>query len=444
MTPISPARLCACRLLFRWEKEDAYVDILFREAMEESDLSPRDKALAAFLLYGTVENLMYIDYLLAQTSTVRLKKIHPRVLCVLRVSVFQILFGKKLPLHAILNDAVSMVGKINPKAKGFCNAVLRKLSVYRDCEPVIEAEAEEERLSIRYSHPLPLVKLYRETMDLEECEAMLAWNNGTPPTEIRWNSLLGSKEALNESLASAGVTPEWDPDLPMCATLPGQVNVEEMEAFQKGMFTVQSRSSVLDVLAADPKPGDFVVDTCGAPGGKSFLAAMLMKNKGMIVTRDIYSGRVDAIREGIKRLGVKIMVPEVHDASVEDKVLSKKADLVICDVPCSGLGVISKKPDIKYKSMDGIEGLPALQKSILRAASGMVKPGGRLVYSTCTTNKHENEEVVEAFLAENPEFCREDAKLPAKYATKNGERLLLPTRDGMDGFYFCRMKRKQA
>ncbi len=273
---------------------------------------------------------------------------------------------------------------------------------------------------------------------------MLAWNNGTPPTEIRWNSLLGSKEALNESLASAGVAPEWDTDLPMCATLPGQVNVEELEAFQKGLFTVQSRSSVLDVLAADPKPGDFVVDTCGAPGGKSFMAAMLMKNKGMIVTRDIYSGRVDAIREGIKRLGVKIMVPEVHDASVEDKVLSKKADLVICDVPCSGLGVISKKPDIKYKSMDGIEGLPALQKSILRATSGMVKPGGRLVYSTCTTNKHENEEVVEAFLAENPEFCREDAKLPAKYATKNGERLLLPTRDGMDGFYFCRMKRKQA
>lgn len=442
MTPVSPAREAAATLLFKWEKEKAFADILYRSYVKDTDMDPRDVALTGFLFYGAVENLMLEDYLIASVSKFRLKKIHPKVLAILRLSVFQILFGEKLPLHAVLNDAVNLVARVNPQAKGFSNAVLRALSVYREEKPEIMAENEIERLSVLYSHPVELVALYAERLGLEECERMLQWNNSSPATEIRINTLKTDRASFENLMKEAGIACEFDPAIPEMGKLLSQTDVERSEAFREGLFTVQSKASYLAVLAGKPEKGETVIDVCSAPGGKSFLAAALMGNEGKIYSRDLYENKVTLIREGAKRLGITIIRAEQHDASVKDEKLVDKADLVICDVPCSGLGVISKKPDIKYKSMEDILFLPALQASILKASSSYVRKGGRIVYSTCTVNKAENEDIVDAFLKDNPEFIREEAEMPLNFETKNGERTLWPTRDATDGFYFCLLRRK--
>ena len=442
MTAVSPAREAAARLLFRWEKEKAYADILYRTYAKETDMDARDIALTGFLFYGAVENLMLEDYLIASVSKIRLKKIHPRVLAVLRVSVFQILFGEKLPLHAVLNDAVNLVGRINPQAKGFANAVLRALSVYRTRKPEIKTEDALERLSILYSHPKELVALYAGRLGLVECERMLAWNNASPATEIRLNTVRASADEAARALAEEGMEIERDPVLPELGKFPAQIDVESTKAFREGLFTVQSKASYLAALAGRPQKGETVVDVCAAPGGKSFAAAALMENQGRIFARDLYENKAALIREGAARLGIGIIDARAHDASETEQELVEKADLVIADVPCSGLGVISKKPDIKYKSMEAVSALPPLQLAILRASARLVKTGGRLVYSTCTVNQAENEDVVDHFLAENESFVREEAVMPHGFETVNGQRTLWPTRDATDGFYFCLLRRK--
>ncbi len=443
MNQMQDARSLASELLTRWEKERAYADILLRESLEKSALSQRDKALCAYLFYGTVENLILVDHLLAGASKYKLKKIHPRVLAILRVAVFQILFAEKLPLHAVLNEAVSAVRRVLPKAAGFSNAVLRTLSKYRT-EPVrIEEEDPVRRLSILYSHPEELTGLLVRLFGEKDAEAYLRYDNSAPPSEIRVNRLKCSGEELEERFA-ADHTELIKTGLPGFYALAEQREITSFASFREGLFTVQSRASALSVMLGAPKEGEFVIDLCSAPGGKSFLAAELMHDRGVILSRDLYPGRVDLIREGAERLGITSIRAEVRDATEEDPENRGKADLVIADVPCSGLGVIAKKPDVKYKSMENIEALPELQLAILKRAAEAVRPGGRIVYSTCTVNPAENGEVVDRFLKEAPEYIREDAPMPERFETGNGERTLLPFRDGTDGFYFCRIRRKEG
>ena len=443
MNQTQDARTLASELLTRWEKEKAYADILLREGLEKSALPERDKALCAYLFYGTVENLYLVDHLLAGASRYKLKKIHPRVLAVLRVAVFQILFAEKLPLHAVLNEAVNGVRKIVPKAAGFANADRRTLSRYREEPPEIGEEDPVKRLSILYSHPEELTGLLIRLFGEEDAEAYLRYDNSAPPAEIRVNRLKCSEEELEETFEKENAEIRKT-DLPGFYTLAGQRDIASFEAFRKGLFTVQSRASALAVLLGAPREGEYVMDLCSAPGGKSFFAAERMGDSGRILARDLYPGRADLIREGARRLGISSIRAETRDAREEDPENRGKADLVIADVPCSGLGVIARKPDVKYKSMDDIEALPELQLGILRRAGEAVRPGGRIVYSTCTVNPAENGEVVDRFLKENPGFFREDAPLPGGYATENGEKTLLPFRDGIDGFYFCRIRRKEA
>ncbi len=437
------ARTLASDLLLTWEKEKAYADILLREALLHSDLSPRDKALAAFLFYGTVENLTLVDYLLQGVSRYKLKKIHPRVLAVLRVAVFQILFAEKIPLHAVLNEAVDAVRKILPRAAGFSNAVLRALSRYRAEKPVIGEDDPVKRLSIIYSHPEELTRLFLDLFGEADAEAFLRYDNSAPPTELRLNRLKGSGEELENALREEGAGFQKT-DLPGFYRMEGQKEVASLEAFRKGLFTVQSRASALAVMLGSPREGEYVIDLCAAPGGKSFFTAELMHDKGTVLSRDLHPGRAELIREGAERLGLTSIRAEARDACLPDPENRGKADLVLADVPCSGLGVIAKKPDVKYKSMENIRALPALQLEILKRAGELTRPGGRIVYSTCTVNPAENREVVEKFLAQNPAFHREDAPLPAGYAVENGEKTLLPFRDGTDGFYFCRIRRKET
>ena len=443
MTDAQDARSLATELLIRWEKERAYADILLRESLAKSAMAGRDKALCAYLFYGTVENLTLVDYLLAGASKYKLKKIHPRVLAILRVAVFQILFAGKVPLHAVLNEAVNAVKRVLPKAAGFSNAVLRTLSRYRTEQPEIAEEDPVKRLSILYSHPEEITGLFCRLFGEKDAEAYLRYDNSAPPAEIRVNRLKCREAALEEAFQKEGAELQKT-GLPGFYTLAGQREIAELAAFEEGLFAVQSRASALSVMLGAPREGEFVIDLCSAPGGKSFFAAELMQDKGSILARDLYPGRVELIREGAKRLGIGSIRAETRDARKEDPENRGKADLVIADVPCSGLGVIAKKPDVKYKSFEDIGALPALQLEILRRAGEAVRPGGRIVYSTCTVNPAENGEVVDRFLSENPEFTRENAPMPAGYAVKNGEKTLLPFRDGTDGFYFCRIRRKES
>ena len=443
MTDPQDARSLASELLVRWEKDRAYADILLREGLAESAMSGRDRALCAYLFYGTVENLMLIDCLLAGASRYRLKKIHPRVLAILRVAVFQILFAEKLPLHAVLNEAVNAVRRVLPKAAGFANAVLRSLSRYRTEPPQIGETDPVRRLSILYSHPEEITGLLYRTFGEKDTEAYLRYDNSAPPAEIRVNRLKCSESELEEAFAGEN-TDLRAAGLPGFYTLAGQREIASFDAFRKGWFTVQSRASALSVLLGAPREGEFVIDLCAAPGGKSFFAAELMRDTGTVLARDLYPARTDLIREGASRLGIRSIRAETRDATEEDPEMRGRADLVIADVPCSGLGVIAKKPDVRYKSMEDIEELPELQLRILRRAGEAVRPGGRVIYSTCTVNPAENGEVVDRFLKENPDFRREDAPLPAGFRTENGEKTLLPFRDGTDGFYFCRIRRKET
>jgi len=441
MNSLSPARETAFSLLQKWEKEQAFADILYREAMDHSTMNERDKSLCGFLFYGTVENLLLVDYLIAGVSSVKIKKMHPFVRSALRISVFQILRGEKLPLFAIIDQAVEAVSRVNPRAKGMVNAILRRLSVYREQEVDLSDLPVEEKLSIRYSHPVDLVKLYISLLGPNECESVLKRNLTAPSTEIRVNTLKTTPSALKDSLSKEGFLYTPDSSLPEIGTVTGDGSAADTDAFHQGLFTVQSKSSYLSVLLADPQPGETLIDVCAAPGGKSFAAACLMKDSGCIYSRDLYDGRINEIASGAERLEIDSIRIRKWDATIPDPGLIGAADVVLVDVPCSGLGIIAKKPDIKYKSMDSIRSLQELQLRILKASSRLLKLGGRLIYSTCTVNPAENQEVVDAFLSSEPGFFRENAQLPDPFGTCRGERTLWPHIDQTDGFYFCRIKR---
>ena len=428
------AREVALEVLTACRKADAWADGALKSALGRSDLDSRDAALAARITYGVVQNRMLLDFRIAKYCKTGLRDLEPVILDILRIGACQILFLDKIPPSAAVNQAVEMAkGHHRTRAAGLVNAILRNLIREKDHLPPVAD------LSIQYSHPKWLVDTYIDLLGREEAEQALAENNRPVPMAIQRNPLRISREDLEAELPAAQPHP-WLPD---CYSLSGVGDLEALPAFRSGHFFVQDAAAKLVSLVAGCRSGDRVIDVCAAPGGKSFSMAMAMGNQGEILSCDIHANKLRQVEQGAKRLGISCIRTLPADGRMLREELVHTADVVICDVPCSGLGIIRKKPDIRYKRPEDLAGLPAIQRAILANAARYVKSGGTLIYSTCTILPQENEQVVDTFLQHHPHFIKSPFSLPGPVGETAGEITLWPQRHQTDGFYICKL-RKQA
>lgn len=434
------ARKTALDALIACRKEGAWANGALKEYMVRDQLDRRDAALAARLCYGVLQNRNCLDFYLKQLLTGKLKDLHPVVRDILHLGLYQILFMDKIPESAAVNESVMLAKKYCPKqrfASGLVNGVLR--NAVRSKGTLKEPTTLEDR----YSHPKELIQLLRNYVGEDRLEKMLKANNAAPQTVVQVNTLRITTEELIDILEAEGVTTQRHPWMPDCLTLFGTGNLEKLDAFQKGLFYVQDPAARLSVLCAQIPQNAHVLDCCAAPGGKSFAAAIAMKGTGSITSCDIHAHKTVLIQKGAERLGIESISVRQQDASqcVTEWVGTK--DVVIADVPCSGLGIIRKKPDIRYKDLGEMSQLPGLQLQILKNQASYVKPGGTLLYSTCTLVRAENEGVVERFLKENTEFYLVALDLPQRFPVNtDGMLTLVPGEYDTDGFFIAKLRRK--
>ncbi|MCI9289058.1 MAG: 16S rRNA (cytosine(967)-C(5))-methyltransferase RsmB [Oscillospiraceae bacterium] len=436
------ARETAVLTLAACEKQGAWSDGYLKRAIREQGLDRRDGALATRLCYGVLQNKLLLDWRLAQVCSMRLEKLDVKVLCGLRVAAYQLLFLDKIPPSAAVNEAVEMVKRHsrNPRAAGLVNGVLRTLLRQEKNLEVNEAD-KLKRLSIQYSHPQWLVEDFSALLGVEGTQALLAANNQQPPTTAQVNYLKTTPEKLVEELRTAGAEVQPHPWLEGCLLLSGTGDLEQLNTFQRGEFYIQDAASRLVMLAAGITPGQRVLDCCAAPGGKSFAAAILMENRGELISCDIHPHKIKLLEAGRERLGLSIVAPTLQNAAQPREDWLDGFDVVLTDVPCSGLGIIRKKPDIRYKDPALLKGLPRVQRGILDSCARYVRPGGVLLYSTCTVLPRENGDVVDGFLADHPEFLPEPFDLP-HWGKQPGQLTLWPHIHDTDGFFMAKLRRK--
>ena len=441
------AREAAMLALNACQRQGGWSDGALKKQLAAAELSGRDAALATQLCFGVLQNQMLLDFYLSKFSNIPLKRMEGKVVQTLRLGAYQMLFLTRIPHSAAVNSAVTLVKTHckNPRAAGMVNGILRSMERSLQNMPVIPQGDPVAYLSTLYSHPEWLVKEFILSLGEEETAQMLAADNSQPPTAVMVNTTRTTAEELKAMLEADHVEAELHPWLENCLLLHRTGDLERLEAFQQGLFYVQDPASRLSVLAAGAKPGMKVLDCCAAPGGKSFAAAIAMENQGEIVSCDLHPHKKKLIQAGADRLGLTIISPKAADGKVFRPEWENAFDLVLVDAPCSGLGVIRKKPDIRYKDPAPLADLPAVQLDILRNAARYVKPGGTLMYSTCTLLYRENGEVVETFLAENNSYKAEAFPLPGPVGlVQGGSVTLWPHRHGTDGFFISKMRREEG
>ncbi|MCI7758577.1 MAG: 16S rRNA (cytosine(967)-C(5))-methyltransferase RsmB [[Eubacterium] saphenum] len=437
---MADARLTAVKLLLKMESRASYSNILLDSALSEQGLSEREKAFAAALFYGVTERRLTLDYIIEQNSRIPFRKLEKEAVAVLRAGFYQLLYMPSVPESAAVNESVKLCRKLKAfGAEGFVNGMLR--SFIRNGKQIsFEGLDEVKTLSLKYSCPewiaAKWLREYGEENAIKAMEASL----GAPPLYARVNSTKVTDDELVNLLKKEGVKAERNPRLNGCIRLEKAGEIEQLEAFKAGLFHIQDVSSQLCCLTLRPIVNETVIDICAAPGGKTFTLAELMGNNGRVLSLDLYDGRVNLIAQGAKRLGLRIVEAKQNNAVKFSEELPQ-ADRVLCDVPCSGLGVIRRKPEIKYKSEEEFEELPRLQRAILEVSSRYVKEGGTLVYSTCTLSRAENDEVARDFAENHPEFSPIVQTIPYEGAENNSMRTFFPEKDGGDGFFTAAFRR---
>ena len=440
---MSNARETALRVLVSCRTNGAWADAALKAQLQRDGVSGADAALCSRIVYGVMQNQLLLDHYLSAFCTQRLDHLQPPLAEILRLGAYQILYLDKVPDHAAVSESVNLAKRFKrAQAAGLVNAVLRKLSQNKNNLPEIPTRDDIRYLSVRYSHPRWLVKKLLPILGREELEQFLAANNSVAPLTIQVNPLKATEEALISDLEAAGVNLKKHSWVPGCLELTGTGDLTELEPFQRGEFMVQDPAASLVALFAGVQPGQRVLDVCAAPGGKSFGAAFAMGNRGEILSCDLHENKLVRIRESAERLGITCIETAAADGSKFRPEWEGKFDTVLVDAPCSGLGIIRKKPDVRYKKADDLFALPVIQSGILENAARYVAPGGTLIYSTCTVLPEENEQLSDAFLAEHPEFVREAVRLPQPVGETDGQLTLWPQRHDTDGFYICRMKRR--
>lgn len=438
------ARETALRTLLACRRQGAWSDGYLKKAIREDGLDRRDAALATRLCFGVLQNQLRLDWYLAQFSRIPLNKLEEAVLCILRLALYQLQAMDRVPDSAAVNEAVKLARKYsrNPRSAGLVNAVLRAYLRQRNELAEPEGASWEETMSLRYSHPQWLVEAFADRLGREGTEDLLAADNQQPPTTVQVNTLREPPKQVLDSLEAQGVKGGLHPWLPGCLVLTGTGDLELLDAYQKGLFYVQDAGARLAVLAAGPKAGQRVLDCCAAPGGKSFACAIQMEDQGEIVCCDIHPHKIKLLEAGRDRLGCSSLKPTLQNAAQPRPEWQESFDVVLADVPCSGLGIIRKKPDIRYKAAAPLAGLPRIQSEILANSAAYVRPGGTLLYSTCTILQRENEDVVDCFRSEHPEFSLENFTLPGVGAC-GGMLTLWPHIHGTDGFFMAKLVKRR-
>ena len=431
-------REIAVKLLRSYEENDSYVNLSLNSPLVSS-LLPEDRSFVTALLYTTVERRITIDYYISALTKRAAADISPKALALLRIGIAQLIFMEGVKPYAAVSETVALAKGAGER--GFVNGVLRAALRQKDELPLPPREKNVARyLSVRYSAPLTLAKYLLSLLGEEEAEALLAAFLSHPPLTLAVNTLRISREDFIAALAEKGIAAEKTRFSPYGVRIAAPIAVANIPGYADGWFFVQDEASQLSALALAPRPDQRMVDTCSAPGGKSMLSAILMQNKGEIFSFDLHASKLSLIRESAERLGLSIIRAEEQDAEHSREEAHASFDAVLCDVPCSGLGVLWKKPDLRYRVMEGRDALPALQMRILSESARYVRAGGVLVYSTCTLRPEENEMVVEAFLSSHPEFSLVPFAV-GDLSAENGMITTYPHRHGMDGFFVAKMQR---
>lgn len=418
-------RETALLALYKIEYEGAYSNMAVKDALSIAD--GRDKGLITQLVYGVIRRKLTLDYIISRYSKTKLKKLSKYLLLILRMGVYQIYFTDKIPQSAAVNESVKLAKRYCPKSAGFANAILH--SVIRGRGSLEYPKEKKEFLSVKYSFPKEIVELFSE---FDFCEELLCSLNKEPETTVRVNRLKSGEKLLIDGENS----PLYE-----YAKVLKSIDLANAEDYKCGRIIAQDIAAMMAAEALSPKPGEVLIDMCAAPGGKTTHLAELMGDSGKIYAFDIHPHKIEIIKKNAERMGISIIDAAVGDAGKVNEDLLGLADKVLADVPCSGLGIIRRKPDIKWNKED-ISGLPEIQYRILENAARYLKPGGELVYSTCTLNKCENEDVVCRFLEENKDFEFVKIQIPGPLMRENdGYITLYPNKDGTDGFFISKIKR---
>ncbi len=427
----------AVTLLIQREKTQGYLNLMLDSALSKPELDARDKKFCSALCYGVLERQITLDYIIKKYSRKHPEKLDAAVLQILRAGLYQLLYMDQIPDAAAVSESVKLTKKFGKtSAAGFVNAVLRNF--IRDGKKIYYPDEAKQRASVMYSVPEWLVKRLFESLGEKDACEFLEDAQRVPPLTIRRNPLVINENEILSLLAEQGI--EKHSCVSDAYILKNGGNIRKNEVFRKGGFHVQDIASQLCAMALDAKEGMTVLDLCAAPGGKTFTIAEYMNGKGEIFSFDIFEQRADLIVKGAERLHLKNVFVKQGDASVYNDELPK-ADRVLCDVPCSGIGVIRRKPEIRYKSEEELADLPEIQMAILENAARYVKQGGILLYSTCTVLKEENEQVAEKFQLRHPEF-EKCALLPDIHEKLSSSMAtLLPSLFGSDGFFMAKFRR---
>lgn len=436
------ARQVAFEALLKVHRDGAYSNLVVDSLLREnSELDERDKAFVCNLVYGTLDRLILIDYNLGLYLNQPVRKLKPELHTILRMGTYQLLFMDKVPSRAAVNESVNLA-KVNKSsfAASLVNAVLRRVSDNGVRLPE-GCESDPEYLAIKYSCPEWIISLWINAYGKDNAIALAEKALEAAPLVIRVNTTKTTPDELIWKLAEEGVVAEKTDKMPDALILSNTGSVEELEAYKEGLFHAQDIASQLCCMALDAQEGETVFDLCSAPGGKTFTIAESMNNTGVVRAFDVYQSRVELIKSGAERLALDNVYSYLSDASIFNENYGF-ADRVLCDVPCSGLGIIRRKPEIRFKNRSDIDNLPELQYRILCNATKYLKDGGRLVYSTCTLNPKENSEVCDRFLNEHPEFSAVKIlpDLP-RYSEDDKYLTLMPHIHSTDGFFvaaFCK------
>ncbi len=452
-TPYSSGREVALRVLYQVDKKRAYANIALDRFLRKGNLKDVERRFAAELAYGSIKRRNTLDWVLRHFMRRSLEKTDPWVRNLLRLGAYQILFLDRVPTAAAVNETVELTKKYgHPGTVKFVNGILR--SLVRNLDKLKFPTIEEDpilHISLVHSHPEWMVGRWLKRFGIKETIKICQKNNEPPPASLRTNTLKCNREELQKVLKKEGYDTTYGKYAPECLCADEYGRLEELRAFREGLFTVQDEGSMLVSRLLAPDEGAVVVDACAAPGTKTTHLAQLMNNKGRVVALDIHEKKLKAIIENCRRLGLTSVNVEKGDARLWGKRHKNYADFILVDAPCSGLGVLRRRPDARWhKREEDVTELQKLQKEILVGISPALKDGGVLVYSTCTIEPEENEEVIKWFLKENPQFVLDDRQckyLPSKLFCRavhntgfqNCLLQLFPHIHGTDGFFMARL-----
>ena len=448
---IDKTREIALKTLYKIDKEKAYSNIVLNEMIKQNKgkLQDRDISLITEIIYGTTTWRLTLDEIIKKYSKIKLKKISTWILNILRMGVYQIIFLDKIPKSAAVNESVELAKRYGHKSSSdFVNAILRKVNK-EDYEELFNIKDDIERISKTYSIPTWILQRLTEKLEIQDIEEIAKASNLKPKISIRTNNLKISKENLIKKLEKRNIKIE-EGLLEDFLILENGKNIEEIPEFKQGEFTIQDETAGLIAIILEPEPEDAVLDACSSPGGKTTYLAEMMEDKGKIIAWDIHEHRTKLVEKTAKRLEVTNIEVEVNDATIYNEKYKEKFDKILLDVPCLGIGVLKRKPDIKWqKEEKDIEEISKTQKQILQNCSQYLKKGGELVYSTCSILKEENEDIISEFLENNKNFEIEKIDLSENNKIKNKEffqryqkddkYLQVYQNDYTDGFFICKL-----